>query len=87
MPFELELRDDTYIPWHLRRLRQHCRHAQDSLDSARAVYASLRKAGNASALQLQQAQQRIDRAAQHLADIQFTLELLEGSQCGVRVWQ
>ena len=86
MAFDLEL-EEGYTPWHLRRLRQHHRHAQSAVVHARARYASLRSAPDADDLELRQALERVYRTAQQLADIELTLKLLEDPQCAARAWQ
>lgn len=82
MSFDMEL--EEYVERRLRRLELRYRSAQSSLAEARAVYASLHEALDATDLQRHQAQLRVQRAARQLADIQSAIELVEDEGCDTR---
>jgi len=76
MSFDLEL-DDDLAQRRLQRLEHRYRRAQNVLAGARAHYGSLGTVQGVSEFKLRQAQQRVDRAQQELADIQSAIELME----------
>jgi len=76
MSFDMEF-DDDLAQRRLHRLEHRCRRAQNALGGARAVYGALRELPGASALQLHQALQQVERMQQTLADIQFDIEHAE----------
>jgi hypothetical protein len=84
MPYDMEF-DDDLAQRRLQLLEHRCRLAQNALADARALYASLRQLHNASAIQLCQALQQVERAQQHVADIRFDLELAESRAAAPRV--
>ena len=69
--------DEDLAQRRLRRLEQRYRSAQNSLAEARAVYASLHELPTANDLQRHQAQLRVQRATQHLLEIQKAIESIE----------
>jgi hypothetical protein len=80
MPFDTELSED-FSERRLRRMELRFRSAQSALAEARALYASLVEVPSATDLQCHQAQQRVQRAARQMLDIQKALDSLEDSGC------
>jgi len=76
MSFDMEL-DEDISERRLRRLELRYRSAQSALAEARALYASTAEIPGATDLQRHQAQQRVQRAARQMLDIQKVLDQLE----------
>jgi hypothetical protein len=76
MSFDLRP-DEDFAQRRLQRLEHRYRRAQNALAGARAVHASLRELPGISDLKLQQALRLVERAQQHLADLQNAIELAE----------
>lgn len=76
MSFDMEL-DEDISERRLRRLELRYRSAQSALAEARALYASLEEIPSATDPQRHQAQQRLQRAARQMLDIQKVLDQLE----------
>ena len=77
MSFDLEF-DDDLPQRRLNRLQHRFQCAQVALAEARTVYGSVYELPGASALQVHQALQQVERAQRQLADIQFDIDLAEG---------
>jgi chromosome segregation ATPase len=82
MSFDME--PEEYVERRLRRLEQRYRGTQSALAEARAVYASVHEALDATDLQRHQAQLRVQRAVRQLSDIQSAIELIEDQECDGR---
>lgn len=76
MSFDMEL-DEDFSERRLRRLELRYRSAQTALAEARAQYASLEEIPGTTDLQRHQAQQRVQRAARQMLDIQKAIDVLE----------
>lgn len=86
MSFDMEL-DEDISERRLRRLELRYRSAQSALAGARAQYASTAEMPGATDLQRHQAQQRVQRAARQMLDIQKAIDQLEDSGWDTRVRQ
>lgn len=79
MSFDMEL-DEDFSERRLRRLELRYRSAQSALAEARALCASLEEIPGTTDLQRHQAQQRVQRAARQMLDIQQAIDTLEQSE-------
>ena len=86
MSLNIEL-DEDFSERRLRRLELRYRSAQSALAEARALYASLEETPSATDLQRHQAQQRVQRAARQLLDIQKAIDQIEDGGWDDRVHQ
>jgi hypothetical protein len=86
MPSDMEL-DEDFSERRLRRLELRYRSAQSALAEARALYASLEETPGATDLHRHQAQQRVQRAARQMLDIQKAIDQLEDAGWDGRVRQ
>ena len=76
MSFDMEM-DEELSERQLRRLELRYRGAQSALAEARALYASLQEIPSATDLQRHHAEQRVQRVARQMLDIQKAIDVLE----------
>ena len=86
MSFDVEM-DEEFSERQLRRLELRYRSAQSALAEARALYASLQEIPSATDLQRHQAEQRVQRAARQMLDIQKAIDVLEDDDLDGRTRQ